>query len=220
MSKKKQMVLCVGVVALLLLGPIGSAIGASSQAQNGKGAGKGAAGLAQLDATEDSASLGVQNGPAKLIHRGVGFALNGSDYHVLTLHIMGVRQLHPAEMRALISSEKSIAEIRAELLATAGTRQLKGYLRLGTKLYRLDNLSVDESGTNRTFTADLVYPAWDSDLGEASKTVGNLTVTVMEYEGTRTGDGQLTMDEGDYRGEYQVLLTVQPPLPIRLGREQ
>jgi hypothetical protein len=219
MSMKKRKVLCVGVVALLLLGLIGCAIGASSQAQNSKGAGKGVAGLVQADDAEDSASLGVQNGPAKLIHRCVGFALNGSDYHVLTLHILGVRQLHPAEMRALISSEKSIGEIRAELLAT-GTRQLKGYLRLGTHLYRLDNLSVDESETNRTFTADLVYPAWDPDLGEASTMIGTITVTVRSYEGARIGEGQLTMDEGDYRGEYRVLLTVQPPLPIRLGREQ
>lgn len=217
MSEKKRKVLCVGAVALLLLGLIGSTIGASNQAQNGKGVGKGAAGLAQADDAEDSA--GIQNVPAKLIHRGVGFALNGSDYHVLTLHILGVRQLHPAEMRALISSEKSIAEIRAELMGTAGTRQVKGYLRLGTHLYRLDNLTR-ESGTNRTFTADLVYPAWDPELGEVSMRVGNLTVTVMEYEGARVADGELRMYDGAYRGEYRVLLTVQPPLPIRLGREQ
>jgi hypothetical protein len=209
------MVLCVGAVALLLLGLIGCAIGAPSQAQNGKGA----AGLAQVDDAEDSASLAVQNERAKLIHRGVGFALNGTEIHVLRLHIIGVRQLRPAEMRALISSEKSIAEIRAELLGTAGTRQLKGYLRLGTHLYRLDNLTR-ESETNRTFTAELVNPAWDSDLEERSKTVGNLTVTVMDYEGAHIGDGQLRIDEGDYCGEYRVLLTVQPPLLIRLGREK
>lgn len=214
MNTKKRKVLCVGAVALLLLGLIGSTIGAANQAQNGKGVGKGAAGLAQADDAEDSA--GMQNVTANLIHRSVGFALNGSDYHVLTLHIIGVRQLHPAEMRALISSEKSIAEIRAELLAT-GTRQLKGYLRFGTHLYRLDNLTR-ESGTNRTFTTDLVYPAWDSELGEVSKRVGNLTVTVMEYEGARVAEGELRMYDGAYSGEYRVLLTVQPPLPIRLGR--
>jgi hypothetical protein len=216
MSMKRGIVLCVGAVALLLLGLIGSTIGAANQAQNGKGVGKGAAGLAQADDAEDF--TGIQNGPAKLIHRSVGFALNGSDYHVLTLHIIGVRQLHPAEMRALISSEKSIGEIRAELLAT-GTRQLKGYLRLGTHLYRLDNLTR-ESETNRTFTADLVYPAWDTELGEVSMRVGNLTVTVMEYEGARVADGELRMYDGAYSGEYRVLLTVQPPLPIRLGREK
>lgn len=219
MSKTRRMVLCVGAVALLLLGLIGCAIGAPSQAQNGKGAGKGAAGLAQVDDAEDSASLAVQNERAKLIHRGVGFALNGTEIHVLRLHIIGVRQLHPAEMRALISSEKSIAEIRAELVET-GKVSSKGYLRFGAHLYRLDNLSVSDSGTNRTFTADLVNPAWDSDLGGASKTAGNLTVTVMDYEGAHIGDGQLGIDEGDYSGEYRVLLTVQPPLPIRLGREK
>jgi hypothetical protein len=171
-----------------------------------------------VGAAEEVASAAVKNGPVILVHRGVGFALNGSEFHVIKTHIVGVRYLKPAEMRALISSEKSIEEIRAEL-AENGTPRLKGYLRLGVHLYRLDNISVSGSGTNRTFTAEVA--SWDTEPAETGKTVGAISVTMMAYEGARVGDGELSMeDDTYYYGTYRVLLAVQPLLPVRLGAEK
>jgi hypothetical protein len=83
----------------------------------------------------------------------------------------------------------------------------KGSLRIGEHTYNLVNIRVNETSDNLTFSADLVDTLVEP---ESSETAGSLEVTALNYEGVRMADGTLTMYEGDYTGEYRMLLIVHP----------
>ena len=146
----------------------------------------------------------IKNGPIIVVHRGDGFALNDGEFHVLSTHIVRVRDLRPIEIRGLLEANKSIEDIRAEIMDVDGSPFYQGYLRLGVNRYTLTNITiVNETGENRTFTAD---------IQSVSGIEGNIRVTVRNYKGFRIGEGNLTMSEGDYAGEYRVLLNIYTPL--------
>ena len=69
-------------------------------------------------------------------------------------------------------------------------------------------MSVDETGDNLIFEADVMGPVQSTDT---NRIVGHICVTAMDYEGVRIGEGELTMDEGEYEGEYRVLLDLFSP---------
>ncbi len=62
-----------------------------------------------------------------------------------------------------------------------------------------------ETNGNRVFNADIA-----ARLDNTEIIAGHISIAVLRYEGLWIGDGELSMDEGDYTGEYRVLLTVLP----------
>jgi hypothetical protein len=156
--------------------------------------------------------------PIALFHQGTGFALNetSGEFHLLRVQIVQVRSVQPAEVRELLESEKTAAEIKAELMAQESEQLYKGYLRLDNHNYRLENISVNatEMDEERTISASVMYPALDPVTGETLTTVGELIVTTRDYDGGRIGEGSLTMDDGMYQGTYRTLLLVLPPPPV------
>jgi len=248
MERRERKFLCMGVVALLLLGLIGTGGAVSSHVNKGEAANDGLKGVAlgkarQEQVEEETQNAGedmtiriqqqreevramdngtnglalgkdmkeiahnrIINGPIIAVHGGTGFALNDGDFHVLSTQIVSVRHLRPSDIRGLMEANKSIEEIRAEIMEGEGSLFHQGYLRLGVNnRYTLTNIIiVNETGENRTFTADI----WSDSRKE-----GNIWVTVRNYEGFRIGEGNLTMSEGDYAGKYRVLLTIYTPPP-------
>ena len=203
----------MGVVALLLISIVGTGVAVSQQAQKGK-----AKAMAAGVATEEMSQNAAMSGPIRAIHSGHGFALTDEGgFHVLRVNILKVGQIHPSEIRGLMGENRSISEIRARIEnMTEGAPFYRGHMRLGENYYRLVNISVSETddGGNRTFEADVVGPLGRAEPSGNMNIVGNISVTVMPYEGVRIGDGTLTMDEeDDYSGKYRVLLDVLPPQP-------
>ncbi len=206
MKHANRRILCMGVVALLLISIVGTCVAVSEHAQKGK-----AKAMAAGVVAEEMSQNATMSGPIRAIHSGHGFALaDGGGFHVLRVNILRVGQIHPSEIRGLMGEKnRSISEIRAEIgNMTGGAPFYRGYMQLGENHYRLVNISVDETDGNQTFYADAVGP-----LGNMS-IAGNISITVMPYEGVWIGDGTLNMYDGDeYRGEYRVLLDVLPSQP-------
>lgn len=208
-------ILCMGVVALLLISIVGTTVAVPEHAQKGYGKAMAAGKLG-----EEMSRNATMNVPIRAIHSGHGFALNDSsdEFHVLRVNILKVGQIHPSEVRGLMGENRSISEIRAEIENMTGVAPFyRGDMRLGENHYRLVNISVNETddGGNRTFDADVVGPVGNAGT---NKTVGCISVTVMHYEGVWIGDGTLTMDEGEYSGEYRVLLYMSPSGSVLRGR--
>ncbi len=243
METKKWTLLCVGMVALLVLGLVESGVAISQQAHKGDNSGlngqalgngqqeqveqqkeevkalnNGSKGVASGQVKKEIPQLAAIKAPITVVHKAQGFALNesGDGFHVLRVNILKVGQIHPSEIRGLMGENKNISEIRARIEnMTGGAPFYRGDMRLGENYYRLVNISVSETedGGNRTFDADVVGP-----LGNMS-IVGNISVTVMPYEGVWIGDGTLNMYDGEeYSGEYRVLLDVLPPHPRSILR--
>ncbi|MBN1456084.1 MAG: hypothetical protein JW945_07535 [Methanomicrobia archaeon] len=169
-------------------------------------------------ATSDTADLPPDaelEAPIALFHQSTGFALDrtSGEFHLLRVHIVQVRSVQPAEMRELLESEKTAAEIKEELMAQESEQLYKGYLRLDNHNYRLENISVNASEMDgeRTISASVMYPTLDPETVETLTMAGGLIVTTKDYDGGRIGEGSLTMDDESYHGTYRTLLLVLPP---------
>jgi hypothetical protein len=207
MEHKKRRILCVGVVALLLLSIVATGVAVSQPVQKGNAMGKVAPqGLTPEGVTgATSTNQAIRAAPIRVVHSGHGFALNGDEFHVLRVHIVRAKRIRPIHVRGLMGENKSIEELRAEIEGAGGRPIYRGHLRLGENHYLLGNVSVDRVGDNRIVNADIV------ERGENGAIVGKISVTTMDYEGVKIGDGELAMYEGEYSGEYRALLDVLPP---------
>ena len=142
--------------------------------------------------------------PVAVVYSGHGFALNGDEFHVLRIQVIKVREPKPREIMGYIGANMSLKELKA---AIAKERpRYRGRLRVGEELYRLDNITTGDM----TVSADLMNVS-----GLTRERTGHINITVMRYEGTRIGEGTLSMYKGAYIGEYRVLLAVLPPHPIK-----
>jgi len=138
------------------------------------------------------------------IHRASGFAVNGTNFHVLRIHIVEALNPQPPYLRGLLEAKSSSAERRIrERNKTQGSNHLyRGYLRLGGEDYNLAGMIiVYENGEIRTYTADVTN---QSD----SVRVGNISVILRTHEGVRIGEGSLTMNHTHDPFVYRVLLNV------------
>jgi len=210
MKHANRRILCMGVVALLLISIVGTGVAVSVHAQKGNAKAMAATGAV----AEEMSSNAAVKVPIRVIHSGHGFALanNSSEFHVLRVNILKVGRIHPMEIRGLMGENRNISEIRARIEnMTGGAPFYRGDMRLGENYYRLVNINVSgtDDGGNRTFDADVVGPLRKN--AETNETVGHISMTVMRYEGVWIGEGELTMTEGEYKGDYTVLLDVLPP---------
>jgi len=200
----------MGVAALLLLClvvSVGVAVASAAAEREQKAKGKVAEGI-----TPDGA---MNAPPIKVVHRWHGFALTGDarKFHVLRINILRVRQVEPVVIRELMKENKSLEEIRGELIEKQKGHApfYQGYMRFVEAHYALGNISVmTEAGDGLTINAEVVVPSQEgSESGESAGCVGNISVTVMDYEGVKIGKGKLTMN-GE---EYLVLLDILPAMP-------
>ncbi|NQE06524.1 hypothetical protein C5S32_11705 [ANME-1 cluster archaeon GoMg1] len=214
MEHVKRRVLCVGVVvALLLLSIVATGVAVPQPVQKRNAMGKVAKAMSAGGVAEEVSTNRALRAPIRIVHSGYGFAINEEDgFHVLRVHIVKRRFFQPRYIRELMGEDKNIKELRAEIEGAGGRPIYQGHLRLGEKHYRLVNMSVDANGTegNRVFDADIVGPLRNLEPSENMSIAGHINMTVMRYEGARVGEGELTMSEGDYSGEYSVLLDMRP----------
>lgn len=87
--------------------------------------------------------------PVKVVYRGYGFALNadgtGTEFHALRVNIIRVRQLEPTRIRELMAQNKSIDEIRGEIMEKACAPTYHGYMQFAETHYKLVNINVNTS---------------------------------------------------------------------------
>ncbi len=142
--------------------------------------------------------------PVAVVYSGHGFVLNGDEFHVLRVQVIKAKELKPREIMEYIGANTSLKELKAAI--EKERPRYRGRLRVGDELYRLDNITTG----NRTVSADLMNVS-----GLTRERAGHISITVMQYEGTRIGEGTLSMYKGAYIGEYRVLLAMLPPQPVK-----
>jgi len=206
-GKRKLLYAAVAVLLVLSLGLLGTIGAIPLQAQHLNGATSTVANVPPDAALE---------APIALFHQGTGFALNESsgEFHLLRVQIVQVRSVQPAEVRELLESEKTVTEIKAELMAQESEQLYKGYLRIDNHNYRLENISVNATtGTDENQTIIVASVRAPPLIPESSETtrVGELTMTTKDYDGGRISKGRLMMHDQVYDKTYQVLLIVLQP---------
>ena len=200
----QERISCLCVVALLVLSLLGTGIVAAEEVEKGN-----------VGANE------AMNVPITVVYRGYGFALKeeGGNFHMLRMHIVRVREIDPIMIREIMEEDKSIEEIKEEIIEKGGAPFYRGHMQFIEDHYRLVNISVtqEQEGDNLNLTltinADIMLPLQGSEplQCESVGSVGNISVTVKDYEGVMTGEGKLAL----YEEEYWVLLDLLSPLSAK-----
>ncbi len=152
-----------------------------------------------------------KNGTTKVevIKGGRGFALNGDQFHVVSIAVENTRTIDAAKaskIRDLLksnNSDKTVGELRKEALAIIGEPVYNGSLRLGQSSYKLVNMKVASSGNLSSIDADLSTLAKGAASGSVA---GHIKLTTETHEGSRVSSGDLTLNGTNYK----VLVNMMP----------
>ncbi len=155
-----------------------------------------------------------KNGTTKveIINGGHGFAINGDQFHVVNIRVENTRTidaLKALKIRDLLksnNSNKTIGELKKEVMAIIGEPVYNGSLRLGQSSYKLVNIKVSSAGNSSSVDAGL------SSIAASSSVVGHIKLTTEAHEGSRVSSGDLTLNGSSYK----VLIDM---MPVREGMQ-
>ena len=153
--------------------------------------------------------------PIEVLHSGRGFALKDNESHPLSLRIESLRPINPMHMRNLLTSNKSLAEIREALDTAEGDEKFDGGIKLDETFYSLVNIRISPNENSTELYVDLIEPV-EPSLGDTISsdmaTVGHLTLTIAFAGIDFVGKGELIMTSDLQVGSYRVFLNMLPPL--------
>jgi len=138
------------------------------------------------------------------IFMGHGFAFDGdnvSNYHILDVTAQKTKDASPGFIRSLLWKNKSHEAIRTKINDEQMSTITRGHLRFAGKEYALNITNYD----NKSLTGDiLTLPQHGANRTSFIPTiVGNVSLTISNYEGDLLSNGTLKMNGT----EYKVLLT-------------
>jgi hypothetical protein len=144
---------------------------------------------------------------------GSGFAMSGNKNHVLRMNIEGKIKPDFAGIKNLVSDNKTLGQIKSEMKAKMNAEisaaSYNGSLRLGQSDYNLLNikLAVFENNSS-TITADVAGPKLNFK-DKPTAIVGHITVTTSRQDNSTIGEGTLTLNNGQFSGQYKVLIDMK-----------
>jgi hypothetical protein len=148
--------------------------------------------------------------PVKVVYHGYGFALNddgagtGTDFHALPLrvNIIRVRQLEPIRIRELMAQNKSIDEIRGEIMEKACAPTYQGYMQFAETHYKLVNINVNVNTSHAKESLAVNKLAIDADIIRVPVPMPMHTRDTAELEPTGNMNGNASA-ENPYQGQDQ-----------------
>jgi hypothetical protein len=141
---------------------------------------------------------------------GSGFAMSGNHNHVIMMNIEGKMKPDFADIKKLISDNKTLgqikSEIKAKMSADISAASYNGSLHLNQSNYNLLNIKLTFSGNNSsTINADVAGPKLNF-TDKPTAVVGHITVTTSRQDNSTIGEGTLTMNSDQYSGQYKILI--------------
>ncbi len=159
--------------------------------------------FAQPSGSGDGIARGYVRTNVEPITLGHGFALNGTEYHILDVNAIKMSDVSSSTIRSLLSQNKTRAGIATDIqnyMLNAPTKT-SGTLRFAGQAYILNITAYDnQSLTGKVLT---MPPRGTNQTGFNSTQVGSISLSMSKYEGVMLSTGTLTMNGVDYK----VLLT-------------
>jgi hypothetical protein len=154
--------------------------------------------------------------PLEVLFSGHGFALVDNESHILRLKVESIMPLEPDQIRDLLASNKSLEEIRDDILAKEGEKTNRGSILFDRSIYPLINIAVSNLSNNSTaLKADLA----DSSPSNATDTaiLGSVSMIISPTDGGMIGKGELRIEQGLPAARYSLLIDMDPS---RHGQEK
>jgi hypothetical protein len=152
--------------------------------------------------------------PVEVMQSGRGFAFKGSESHVLRLNVEALQHMEPNQIRSMMALNKSLEEIRSEILADKGGVTYRGSLMLDKSIYPLtgvEAISDNDSTMLNAHLTNIEVASYGGDNSIANETmpVGSISMTISPSNGSMIGKGELELREGPQAGLYAILLEME-----------
>ena len=168
----------------------------------------------QDDGAESSQDEGFPMGiPLEVLYSGHGFAMKDNESHILRLKVETIMPMQSDQIRDLLSSNKSLEEIRNEIQAKedeAGEMAIRGSMIFDRGIYPLVNIAISTTSNNSTAIHASLADR-DQEPSNDTSAWGSLSVIFSPSDGSMIGNGDLEIDNGQNRGVYAILLDLEPP---------
>ena len=157
--------------------------------------------------------------PLEVLFSGHGQALKGNESHKLRLKIETIMPMQPRQIRDLLSSNKSLEEIRGDIRSKGedgGQKAFRGSMILDRSMYPLINIAIIPDNGNSTITADLADIA--QTPSDESTALGSISLEVSPSGGKMIGEGELTVQEDGKQEIYSLILNMDKRRQMGKGR--
>ncbi len=138
-----------------------------------------------------------------------GFALHDNQSYPLSIWVEGVRDVDPRKARELISSNRSLEEVKAEI-KNAGNFSYRGILRFAEDAFQLRDVTIKTTGNITTINALLARIRFEGAT-EEPRFDGNISLIIDND--LRLGKGSMLLT----RGSYSIILESVPEAGMRRG---
>ncbi len=118
------------------------------------------------------------------VFKGDGFAIRGDEFHVVMIHVIQTKSIHPSLFRR-IPRGKNADEIR-NIVRTSNSLAFKGRIRFAREYYVLNISDADREHMN-------------AKISKNGEDIGDLSIKIKEYEGLMIGDGKIAINDDSYK---------------------
>ena len=147
--------------------------------------------------------------PLEVLYSGHGQARKGNESHNLRLKIEAIMPMQPRQIRDLLSSNKSLEEIRVDIRSKgeeAGEKAFRGSMILDRSMYPLINIAITSDNDNSTINADLADIAGTPSQDPTA--LGSISLAVSPSNGKIIGEGELTIQKDGKKETYSLSLNM------------
>jgi hypothetical protein len=147
-----------------------------------------------------------------------GVARKGNKTYALRIIVECLAPMEPKRVQKLLSSNKSLEEIREAIGAERGEAICRGDMKLDERVYPLTNIRVASFADNVSILeADVSMPVQDPALIDEVAIVGHIRMTIEPSESGNTGKGELWMNDNHYSGTHVILIDIMMPCDKNMG---
>ncbi len=171
-----------------------------------------------MPAQNEGFPMGV---PLEVLYSGHGLARKGNESHRLRLKVEAMLPLPPGQIRDLLSSNKSLEEIRDDIISRGKEtekRAFRGSMILDRSIYPLANIAVDSSESGSRITADLVDIS--RPPGDNPSALGSISMKIYPSQGKMIGEGELNIQEEGRLEIYSLSLDMDPARRRQTGKSE
>jgi hypothetical protein len=143
-----------------------------------------------------------------------GVVLKDNRSYALRIIVECLMPMEPGRVQKLLSSNRSLEEIREAIGGASGEAIYRGNMKLDEKTYPLINIQIAPFADNASILeADVAKPVHDHALLNEMTVVGYIRMIIepSKDEKGMVGTGELQMNNS-YFGKYVVMLDRAPPL--------
>jgi hypothetical protein len=165
------------------------------------------------------ADIPLSGMPVRMLISERGVARKGNRTYVLRIIVECLTPMEPRRVQKLLSSNKSLEEIRDAIGAEREGAICRGDMKLDERVYPLTNIRVASFANNISILeADVSMPMQDPALIDEVAVVGHIHMIIEPSENGNTGRGDLWMNDSHYSGAHAILIDIVTPCDKNMGR--